>query len=71
VQVDAVVTDARGRAVTDLTVDDFELYQDGQPQKITGFEFVAVRDSSARPNGKRVGCGRTASCEETPHTGRD
>jgi VWFA-related protein len=49
VQVDAVVTDARGRAVTDLTVDDFELYQDGQPQKITGFEFVAVRDSSARP----------------------
>jgi hypothetical protein len=31
VQVDAVVTDARGRHVTDLTIEDFEVRQDGRP----------------------------------------
>src|SRR5262245_26119758 len=40
VQVDAVVTDAKGKPVTDLKVEDFELLQDGQPQKITSFDFV-------------------------------
>src|SRR6185503_5870339 len=47
VQVDAVVTDARGRPVTDLKVEDFELLQDGQPQKITGFDFINL--STRRP----------------------
>src|SRR5262245_41869880 len=40
VQVDAVVTDAGGKPVTDLKVEDFELLQDGQPQKITSFDFI-------------------------------
>ena len=40
VQVDAVVTDAKGKPVTDLKVEDFELLQDGQPQKITSFDFI-------------------------------
>lgn len=41
VQVDAVVTDLKGKRVTDLTADDFELLQDGVPQKITNFSYVA------------------------------
>jgi len=45
VQVDAVVTDSRGKPVTNLTADDFELEQDKKVQKITSFEFVRVRDS--------------------------
>lgn len=42
VQVDAAVTDKKGRPVTDLRAEDFELYEDGRPQKITNFSFVSV-----------------------------
>ena len=37
VQVDGTVTDKDGRQVTDLNKDDFELFVDGQRQKITSF----------------------------------
>jgi len=47
VQVDAVVTDSKGKAVTDLSRDDFEILQDGQPQKLTAFEYVIVKDRAA------------------------
>lgn len=40
VQVDAVVTDGRGRLVTGLEARDFEILQDGKPQKITNFSFI-------------------------------
>jgi Ca-activated chloride channel family protein len=36
VPVSATVTDTRGKAITDLTVDDFELRVDGQPKPIGG-----------------------------------
>ena len=42
VEVDAVVTDGKGRQVTDLTADDFELYQDGKRQPIKHCSYVAV-----------------------------
>ena len=44
VQVDAIVTDRDGRVVTDLTPADFEVLQDGKPQKITRFSYVATQD---------------------------
>ena len=40
VQVDAVVTDSKGRQVTDLTAADFEVLEDGKPQKLTHFSYV-------------------------------
>ncbi len=40
VQVDAVVTDSRGKRVTDLKADDFEIKQDGVVQKITHLVYV-------------------------------
>jgi VWFA-related protein len=40
VQVDAVVTDSRGRHVPDLRPEDFEVLQDGTPQPITHFSYV-------------------------------
>jgi VWFA-related protein len=40
VQVDAVVL-KDGKLVTDLTADDFELFEDGKPQPITNFSFVS------------------------------
>jgi VWFA-related protein len=45
VQVDAIVTDSKGKPVRDLTSDDFEVLQDGKPQAITTFAFINVRDS--------------------------
>ena len=48
VQIDATVTDARGRHVTDLSAEDFEVYQDGRLQRVTTFAYV--RGSSPREN---------------------
>jgi VWFA-related protein len=42
VQVDAVVTDKNGHQVTDLTAADFQIFQDGKLQKITGFTYVPL-----------------------------
>src|SRR5438067_13644514 len=42
VQIDAVVTDRKGQPVTDLRPEDFEIYEDNRPQKITNFSFVSV-----------------------------
>jgi hypothetical protein len=40
VRLDAVVVDTQGRQITDLTVDDFELYQDGKRQRITASKYI-------------------------------
>src|SRR5688572_30735086 len=40
VELDASVTDAQGRLVTTLTADDFEVFEDGRPQKVTAFSLV-------------------------------
>jgi VWFA-related protein len=42
VQVDAVVTDAQGRHVPDLSAADFEILQDGNPQAISAFTYVSA-----------------------------
>src|SRR5256714_594533 len=41
VQIDAVVTDRKGKAVAGLGTEDFEIYEDGRPQRITNFSFIA------------------------------
>src|SRR5580658_10077793 len=43
VQVDAVITDSRGRRVTDLQPAAFEILQDGKPQAITNFSYVSTK----------------------------
>lgn len=42
VRVDATVIDNRGRPVPTLSADDFEVREDGVPQDIRSFKFVAV-----------------------------
>lgn len=42
VVVNAVVTDKKSRPVSDLTADDFELYEDGVKQKIVSFRFESA-----------------------------
>jgi VWFA-related protein len=50
VQIDAVVTDKKGRQVTDLKPEEFEILADGKPQKITNFSYVRnVAEPEAAP----------------------
>ena len=46
VQIDAVVTDKDGNQITNLTANNFELLQDGKPQRIVNFSYV----NTATPN---------------------
>lgn len=48
VQVDAVVTDSHGRRVPGLPATDFEIWQDGKPQAISNFAYVAASPSPAK-----------------------
>ncbi len=46
VQVDAVVTDKKGRYVRDLKPEDFEIYEDGRKQQITNFSYIVTQPDS-------------------------
>jgi VWFA-related protein len=57
VDVDVTVTDARGNFVTGLTRDDFEIFEDGKPQKIETFSFIELpveRSDPFRLSGRTV-----------------
>src|SRR5260370_18630735 len=41
VQVDAVVTDDKGKQVTDLKPEDFQILEDGRPHRITNFSYIS------------------------------
>jgi VWFA-related protein len=41
IQVDVTVTDSKGNVVKDLKAADFEIYENGEKQKITSFSFVS------------------------------
>lgn len=47
VQFDAVVTDDKGRFITDLRPEDFEVTVDGKPQRVSELSFVSVDDGTA------------------------
>lgn len=47
VQIDAVVTDKKGRHVPDLKQEEFEIYENGRRQEITNFSYVASGEYEA------------------------
>ncbi len=47
VQVDVTVTDKKGKPVTDLRAEDFEISQDKRPQHITNFSYVTTQPVAA------------------------
>jgi len=55
VQVDVIVEDSKGRFVDNLTRKDFEVFEDGKPQKIEAFSLVGA------PNGAPSGPAATPS----------
>ncbi|MFL6374131.1 MAG: VWA domain-containing protein [Pyrinomonadaceae bacterium] len=50
VQVDVVATDKNGRPVTDLKPNEVEIYENGQKQKIVGFNFVSDVRPATEPS---------------------
>ena len=42
VDVDVVVTDENGKFVTGLAREDFEVFEDGKPQKVDTFTYVEI-----------------------------
>ena len=73
VQVDAIVTDKKGRVITDLAAEDFQIFEDGRPQQITNFSFVptgspssAEQNVAAAPAASRDKSGATVSVPVPP-----
>src|SRR5947209_1624097 len=56
VQTDAIVTDSKGKLVTDLKKEDFVILQDGKPQPITNFAFINTKEGAVRiaPTGRET-----------------
>lgn len=52
VQVDVTVTDNKGKIVKDLKPEDFEIYENGEKQKITNFTFISADSESNQPTEK-------------------
>ena len=63
VQADVVVVDSKDRVIADLTMADFELYDNGKKQDLKFLEFVSV-DTGRRTEGKRPGPDLPASAAE-------
>jgi VWFA-related protein len=49
VRVDVIVTDRQGNPVTDLKLEDFEIQEDGKPQKAETFRLVKI-DATTQPS---------------------
>jgi VWFA-related protein len=47
IQIDATVTDKDGNIVTDLTADDFEVFENDEKQTITNLSFIALQPEKA------------------------
>src|SRR5690242_20958166 len=54
VRLDVVVKDKKGRPIKDLKPDDFEILEDGVPQKVESFRFVS-REAGANVAEKKDG----------------
>jgi VWFA-related protein len=63
VRVDVIVTDRQGNPVTDLKLEDFEIQEDGKPQKAETFRLVKI-DTLTQP-GYTQRTIRTRNDEET------
>ena len=63
VQTDVVVTDKNDQAINDLKLEDFEIAEDGKPQKPETFRLIKI-DAETQPSYTPRGL-RTRNDEET------
>lgn len=53
IQVDVIVTDSKGRPVTDIKPEEIEIYENGEKQKITNLSFItSIREKVEKPKDK-------------------
>ena len=71
VQTDVVVTDRNDRVITDLKLDDFELYDNGKKQDLRFMEFVSVDSPTRRTEGVRPEALRAENDPALNPTARD
>ncbi|MFB3854205.1 MAG: VWA domain-containing protein [Vicinamibacterales bacterium] len=62
VRVDVIVTDKRGEPVSDLRLEDFEVTEDGKPQRIETFKLVRIGEEVSAVPPRQI---RTAYDEES------
>jgi len=66
VQFDAVVTDRKGRLVTDLKPEDFEIYEDGRLQAITNFSYIPLQPAAAPKSSAADAPAKSAAIKNAP-----
>jgi len=71
IQIDATVTDSRGRIVTDLKAKDFEVFENGEKQVITNFSFVSATKNRNKITTKKSKEGRAIPVPYPASIGRD
>lgn len=64
VRLDAVVLDKKGRQITDLTANDFEIYQDRKLQQIIAGRYIS--DDASGPAGKQAPSDYAGSAASIP-----
>ena len=69
VRLDVVVKDKKGRPIRDLKAADFEILEDGVPQKVESFRFVS-RETTAVNSESKDGKSRNVPSTTTPVPGR-
>lgn len=52
IQVDVTVTDKKGKIVSDLKPEDFEIFENGEKQNISNFSFISSVSASSQPPAK-------------------
>ncbi len=70
VEVDALVTDEQERFVRDLQREDFQLFEDGKPQKIASFALVDIPVAPAERGVLALDVEPDVQSSEQPFTGR-
>jgi len=61
IQIDVTVMDKNGKVVTDLTPDDFELFENGEKQQISNFSFITRLAGGATVDGGVTAQGAAAT----------
>jgi VWFA-related protein len=71
VEVDALVTDARGNYVRDLKKEDFQVFEDGKPQAVTNFALIDIPiERAERPLFAKQAIEPDVKSNERPFDGR-
>ena len=54
IQIDVTVTDKNDKIITDLTADDFEIFENGKKQDITNFSFISAKKEVKKSKKKTI-----------------